>query len=167
MADHAGADAPAKYFFEIGYFAAYADAIVRFGVAPYGVTDAIVDKAWQDAREGTADPAEFDRMRDQADASRSGRPVAHSVGGDAVREAQEIICDLMECAGFWRAGSQATLKRAENYLTTPLHTDGGNMPLREAVQHLLDVGEFCRTDDTESALRKVRAALAKHGGAEG
>lgn len=30
-----------------------------------------------------------------------------------------------------------------------------------AAQRLLDVGEFCRTDDTESALRDLRAALAK------
>lgn len=32
--------------------------------------------------------------------------------------------------------------------------------LVKAVQHLLRVGEFCRTDDTESALRRVRAALS-------
>lgn len=33
--------------------------------------------------------------------------------------------------------------------------------LRTSVEHLLEVGEFCRTDDTESALRSVRAALSR------
>jgi hypothetical protein len=32
-------------------------------------------------------------------------------------------------------------------------------PLMEAARHLLEVGEFCRTDDTESALRQLRAAI--------
>lgn len=37
---------------------------------------------------------------------------------------------------------------------------GDSGELRSAVEHLLDVGEFCRTDDTESALRRLTAALA-------
>lgn len=41
--------------------------------------------------------------------------------------------------------------------TPSLHPEGEG--LRAAVEHLLHVGEFCRTDDTESALRRVRLAL--------
>ncbi|WP_298399483.1 hypothetical protein [Sphingobium sp.] len=33
--------------------------------------------------------------------------------------------------------------------------------LLEAARHLIEVGEFCRTDDTESALRELRAAILK------
>lgn len=34
--------------------------------------------------------------------------------------------------------------------------------LTAACNHLLYVGEFCRTDDTDSALRRLRAVLSAH-----
>ncbi|MET0363009.1 MAG: hypothetical protein ABW169_00005 [Sphingobium sp.] len=59
---------------------------------------------------------------------------------------------------------------AMGFTETPLYAHPPAQPtpapssvegLREAVEHLLNVGEFCRTDETESALRRVRAALAQ------
>ncbi len=97
MADQPGAVEPAEYFFLIGYFAAYSDAIVRFGVHPWPITEATIDKAWRDARWGAADAAEFDRMRAQANGTRSGQLVGDSNAGDAVREALEkavLIAEL-------------------------------------------------------------------------
>ncbi|MGN5376121.1 hypothetical protein [Sphingomonas hankookensis] len=61
---------PARFFFETGYFAAYADASIRAGNrAPFELTDAIVDRAWEIAPEAHPDRREFDRYLSSADSA--------------------------------------------------------------------------------------------------
>lgn len=58
----AGDISPAQFFFEIGYGACWAEAFVRAGsVAPFPLTDAMVERAWEISGEVHDDPAEFDR----------------------------------------------------------------------------------------------------------
>jgi hypothetical protein len=53
---------PAQFFFEIGFGAAFAEAVVRNGgVPPFEFSDAVVERAWAIAGEAHDDPAEFDR----------------------------------------------------------------------------------------------------------
>lgn len=64
---------PARFFFETGYFAAYAQASIRAGNrAPFELTDAVIDRAWETAPSAHPDPEEFDWFLEMAD--RSGRP---------------------------------------------------------------------------------------------
>lgn len=57
----------AQFFFEVGYGACWAEAYVRNGEkAPFPLTDAMVERAWQIAPEAHDDPAEFDRFHDLA-----------------------------------------------------------------------------------------------------
>jgi len=58
----------------------------------------------------------------------------------------------------WRVAHDA-LKGTARPLST--QCSGDTQELGEAVRHLLYVGEFCRTDETESALGRVRLALTK------
>lgn len=60
----------AQFFFEIGYGACFAEAYIRNGnVAPFQLTDALVERAWEIAGEAHDDPEEFDRQQTLADAA--------------------------------------------------------------------------------------------------
>lgn len=64
---------PARFFFENGYFAAYAEASIRAGNrAPFELTDAIVDRAWDIAPNAHPDHNEFDRYLSAADSADAG-----------------------------------------------------------------------------------------------
>lgn len=52
---------PAQFFFEVGFGACYAEAVVRNGEVPFVLTDDIIERAWQIAPEAHDDHAEFDR----------------------------------------------------------------------------------------------------------
>lgn len=65
---------------------------------------------------------------------------------EAEAEAFSIFCDSLDAAEA--RGAEREMARV--------------VEVTEAAQHLLDVGEFCRTDDTESALRQLRLALSRH-----
>ncbi|MEN2748209.1 hypothetical protein [Sphingomonas sp. T9W2] len=58
---------PAQFFFETGYFAAYAD--VAFRRNGQLLTDAVIERAWAVAREGHPDHAEFDRYLSSANSA--------------------------------------------------------------------------------------------------
>lgn len=58
---------PAQFFFETGYFAAYAD--VTFRRKESQLTDAVIERAWAVAHEGHPDPAEFDRYLSSANSA--------------------------------------------------------------------------------------------------
>ncbi len=61
---------PARFFFETGYFAAYAEASIRAGNRPpFDLTDAIVDHAWDIAGDAHPDRGEFDRYLSSADSA--------------------------------------------------------------------------------------------------
>lgn len=61
---------PARFFFETGYFAAYAEASIQAGHRPpFQLTDAIIDRAWEIAREAHPNPVEFDRYLSSADSA--------------------------------------------------------------------------------------------------
>lgn len=185
MADQPGAGEPAEYFFVIGYFAAYADAIVRFGISPWPITQAIIDKAWRDARWGAANAAEFDRMRAQANGTRSGQLVGDSNAGDAVREALEKLRPLSERAtwGPWcweQCGDKCDApvvgiampdadENGERCYAGRLTDDAAHRYGRIASEwHDCDGhSASANADFAVAAVNFVRALLAKHGGAEG
>ncbi len=61
---------PAQFFFETGYFAAYAEACIAAGnKPPFDLTDAIVTRAWDIAGDAHPDRAEFDRYLSRADSA--------------------------------------------------------------------------------------------------
>lgn len=61
---------PARFFFETGFFAAYAEASIKAGNRPpFDLTDAIVDRAWEIAPEAHPDRTEFDRYLSSADSA--------------------------------------------------------------------------------------------------
>lgn len=61
---------PARFFFETGFFAAYAEATVKAGNrAPFELTDAVVDHAWDIAGDAHPDRNEFDRYLSRADSA--------------------------------------------------------------------------------------------------
>lgn len=61
---------PARFFFETGFFAAYAEASIQAGHRPpFDLTDAIVDRAWEIAPEAHPDRREFDRYLSSADSA--------------------------------------------------------------------------------------------------
>lgn len=61
MADEPDNRSLAQFFFEVGYGACLADAMVRNDMKPpFDLTDEIVEHAWQIAGEAYETPAEFD-----------------------------------------------------------------------------------------------------------
>lgn len=53
---------PARFFFEIGYYACWAEAVARSaGTPPFALSDQLLDRAWSIAGEAHDDRAEFDR----------------------------------------------------------------------------------------------------------
>jgi len=57
-----GERAPAQFFFEVGFGAAYAQALIANDMKPpFALTDAVVEHAWDIAGEAHDDPEEFDR----------------------------------------------------------------------------------------------------------
>lgn len=68
----------------------------------------------------------------------------------------DIIASTGPAADATAPESLAALQRERANLLKKLSD------LTEACNHLLNVGEFCRTDDTESALRRLRAVLSAH-----
>ena len=56
----AGERSTAQFFFEVGYGSCFAEALVRNGSAPFELTDAIVERAWEIAPEAHDDHQEFD-----------------------------------------------------------------------------------------------------------
>lgn len=62
--------APARYFFEIGFFAAYAEGLLaNDDKPPFVMSDALVDRAWDIVRDASDDPVEFDRYLHRADSA--------------------------------------------------------------------------------------------------
>lgn len=82
---------PARFFFETGYFAAYAEASIQAGYRPpFQLTDAIIDHAWEIAREAHPNPLEFDRYlssADSADAQLAEAEATYRAFDEANREA--------------------------------------------------------------------------------
>lgn len=100
---------PARFFFEAGFFGAYAEATVRNGNKPlFDLTDAAVDRAWHIAREGHPDPIEFDRYQYRADSgdqemrdaeARYGELEAANRASDGSRESLEFSAELLRAYG--------------------------------------------------------------------
>jgi len=60
----------AQFFFEVGYGACWADGFIKNGSkAPFPLTDAVIDRAWQIAPEAHEDGEEWDRHQALADAA--------------------------------------------------------------------------------------------------
>lgn len=60
----------AQFFFEVGYGACWAEAFVRSGgVRPFPITDDGIERAWEVAREGHDDLADFDRKKALSEAA--------------------------------------------------------------------------------------------------
>jgi len=60
----------AQFFFEVGFGACWAQAYIANGeTAPFALTDAGVERAWEIAGESHDDPAEFDCNKALADAA--------------------------------------------------------------------------------------------------
>lgn len=60
---------PAQFFFETGFFAAFAEACAEIGKAPFALSDRIVERAWDVAGEAHDDRAEFDAYLARANGS--------------------------------------------------------------------------------------------------
>ena len=85
---------PARFFFEIGYFAAFADAYAAArqagATAPFELSDAALDKAWDIAPNAHPDHAEFDRYlssANSADARLAEAEATYRAFDEASREA--------------------------------------------------------------------------------
>ncbi|WP_430635048.1 hypothetical protein [Sphingomonas hankookensis] len=82
---------PARFFFETGFFAAYAEASIKAGNRPpFDLTDAIVERAWEIAPDAHPDRAEFDRYlssADSADAQLAEAEATYRAFDEANREA--------------------------------------------------------------------------------
>jgi hypothetical protein len=60
---------PAQFFFEVGFGAAFAKALIDNDMKPpFEFSDAVVERAWEIAREAHDDHEEFDRYLAQANA---------------------------------------------------------------------------------------------------
>ncbi|QEH81151.1 hypothetical protein EIK56_24930 [Sphingomonas sp. C8-2] len=92
----------ARFFFEIGYGACWADAFIANGEkAPFPLSDAGIDRAWEIAPEATADPAEFDRMRMLADSHRIEALRGASGGGVARGTVKDADVDALRYLLNW------------------------------------------------------------------
>jgi hypothetical protein len=96
---HSGAveRSPAQFFFEVGFGAAYAEAVIQQGDAPFALSDALIERAWEIAGEAHDDPAEFDRYLAQANASQPPAPVA---APDGEQQARSIVASVAEELGY-------------------------------------------------------------------
>lgn len=83
---------PAQFFFETGYFAAYAEACAEIGKAPFALSDRIVERAWDVAGEAHDDRAEFDAYLARANGSAAPNTPA-SNDFVLVREAAQRLVD--------------------------------------------------------------------------
>ncbi|PXA99935.1 hypothetical protein DMC47_00770 [Nostoc sp. 3335mG] len=140
---------PARFFFEIGYFAAFADAYTAARQAgatvPFEVSDASIDRAWDIAPSGHPDPAEFDSYlssANSADARLAEAEATYRAFDEANREAD---------------GTRAALAR----VGIMLRTYGADLfPANRAGQV-----HFARIlmDSAASVIEARIANLAKHG----
>jgi hypothetical protein len=94
----------------------------------------------------------------------AGEGLGHVYGNGQTIDADDCCLEVAEAFGVefgdgWYRKVAAIAARPAP-LPAEREADGEVAGLREAVENLLHVGEFCRTDDTESALRKVRSALS-------
>ena len=93
---------PARFFFETGYFAAYAEASIQAGNRPpFDLTDAIVDRAWDIAPNAHPDHTEFDRYlsaADSADARLAEAEADYRAHWTADRESTGTREELATCA---------------------------------------------------------------------
>lgn len=97
---------PARFFFETGYFAAYAEASIQAGLLPpFQLTDAIIDRAWETAREAHPNPVEFDRYlssADSADAQLAEAEATYRAFDEANREADGSRQGMTQAAAALR-----------------------------------------------------------------
>lgn len=72
---------PAQFFFEVGYGACFAEVLIRNGMhAPFDLTDAVVEHAWDIAGEAYEVPEEFDRYLELANAALNQEAPAEPAG---------------------------------------------------------------------------------------
>ena len=94
---------PAQFFFETGFFAAYAEACVEIGKAPFALSDRIVERAWEVAGDAHDDRAEFDAYLARANGSAPNTPPASNDFVLVPRE-KDRVGDWMQIASgrqFW------------------------------------------------------------------
>jgi len=121
---------PAQFFFEMGFGACYAEAMIRGGdKVPFPISDDFMEQQWIISQEAYEDPSELDAMLALTAASQAS-------AGEGLRIARGIVeADLADakehCDADWIGLSQAALDAIDATLTTPV----------EASQPVGDAGE--------------------------
>lgn len=101
---------PAQFFFETGYFAAYAEACAEIGKAPFALSDRIVECAWDVAGEAHDDRAEFDAYLARANGSAAPNTPASN---DFVLVPRELTPDMIAAGNFSDGCGNACLTDGE------------------------------------------------------
>ncbi|RSV15654.1 hypothetical protein CA235_07310 [Sphingomonas sp. ABOLF] len=154
---------PAQFFFETGYFAAFAEACVEIGKAPFPLSDRIVERAWDVAGEAHDDRAEFDAYLVRANGSATNTPASNDFVLVPRIEAQALLVNLH--ARIDRAKAEAPDAVPMFPGIAALHdavkaSFAGNQPetgLRKAIEETIahnriraeerrNVGETCREE---------------------
>lgn len=114
----------AQFFFEMGFGACYAEAIVSSGVVPFPLTDREVERQWAISREAYDDPAELDAML--------ARTNNHAELVEALREGETL--ETIIAWGdqtFGPCSQERAIERAGEEWTE-MEEDGADVPIEAA-----------------------------------
>ena len=93
---------PAQFFFEMGFGACFAEAMIRNGnKAPFTLTDAEIERQWAISRDAYDDPAELDAML--ARTAHSGEGRSNGAGEDVVEAVAQWLHDEGGFGDSWTA----------------------------------------------------------------
>lgn len=140
----------AQFFFEMGFGACYAEAMIRNGhTAPFELSDGFLDAQWEISQEAYEDHAELERMLNRTRATRQ----------DGLREALQKARDTIVQHHQWHAAQtdpdpEHGFIPADEYAESSLY--------ERTVATLAEIDPFLRNGprDTAALPCLVRAALA-------